>query len=580
MISKLIKQILRRKLTIGIALLIIGTGAYFMRDNIGGNNSAVQYVVETAERGTLVSSLSGSGQVLVSDQVDIKPSTSGDVVWVGVQTGQKVRQWATLFTLDDTDAQKAVRDAELDLEESKLKLEQDIAQAPIDYERKLESLQKAKDDLENEYEDAFNTISSAFLDLPPVMTGLSDILLDETVSGGFANQDAYKNLFSPGLDRDFVTLFITSAERDFLAARSAHDSSFLQFKDLSRSSDDSVVEGLLGSSLDTAKLMGQAAHSENNMLDAIIDTLDKNNRKPSFVITAYKSDLKGYIGTLNSKISSLNTQQRSLADAKGDITNIERDISVFEVGNTSGINPINLQIARNSIAKKEFNLADLKAKLADYVVRAPFSGVVARVNARRGDSVSAGTTLATLITQAKITEIALNEIDIALVAIDQLVTLTFDAVEDITLTGNVFEIDALGTVSQGVVTYNVRIAFDTQDERIKPGMTANAAIITDRKDGIVLVPNSAVQSRGGQVYVDVMQDGLPRSVVVEVGLSNELSTEIISGLKPGAQVVTARLGGEASSQTTNIGQSFRGGGIPGLGGSSSGGFRGGGFPPH
>ena len=102
-------------------------------------------------------------------------------------------------------------------------------------------------------------------------------------------------------------------------------------------------------------------------------------------------------------------------------------------------------------------------------------------------------------------------------------------------------------------------------------MTIDASIITNRKDSIVLVPNAAVQTQGGQIFVDVLENGIPQSVPVEDGLSNELSTEIVSGIEEGAQVVTARLGGDSSSQTANVGQSLR---IPGIGGG--GGFRGGG----
>ena len=70
----------------------------------------------------------------------------------------------------------------------------------------------------------------------------------------------------------------------------------------------------------------------------------------------------------------------------------------------------------------------------------------------------------------------MNEVDAAKISVGNKTTLTFDATEDLTLTGKVAQIDTIGTVEQGVVSYKVKIAFDTQDERIKPGMTANASI--------------------------------------------------------------------------------------------------------
>lgn len=564
-----------------MTLLVVTIGGYFGYQSLVREGEVVQYITAVVERGTLVSSITGSGQVSVSDQVDIKPKVSSDVIWVGVVVGQEVGQWQTILNLDDTDAKKAVADAELNLEEAILQLDKDIAQAPIDYERKLESLQKANDNLEKEYEDTFNTVSNAFLDLPSIITGTQKILFGEELRGRTQwNIYVYESLFDRE-DRELVIDLADIAEKDYRVARETYDRNFLNFKDITRYSNESVLEGLLQETLDTSKSIAQAAKSETNLLDTVIDIAERRysnlyTQNLYLLIAGFQSDLRSYLGTTNSNLSSLLSQKRSLQDTKESIINIERDISILEINNPTGINPIDLQIAQNGIKKREVALADLKAELTDYIVRAPFFGIIANINAKNGDSVSSSTTLAILITKQKIAEITLNEIDVAKVEIDQSATLTFDAIEDMTLTGKVIEIDTLGTITQGIVTYNVKIAFDTQDERIKPGMTTDASIVTEKKDNIILVPNIAVRTQGGQVFVEVMQAGILQAVLVEVGLSNEVSTEIISGLQEGAEVVTARLGGENNIQNTvNVGQSFR---FPGGGG---GGFRGGGgLIPH
>jgi HlyD family secretion protein len=72
----------------------------------------------------------------------------------------------------------------------------------------------------------------------------------------------------------------------------------------------------------------------------------------------------------------------------------------------------------------------------------------------------------------------------------QKVTMTFDAIPDLTMTGTVAEIDTLGTVTQGVVSYTVKIAFDTDNTDVKPGMTVSAMIITNTKIDVCKVPLS------------------------------------------------------------------------------------------
>ncbi|MEK7094002.1 MAG: HlyD family efflux transporter periplasmic adaptor subunit, partial [Patescibacteria group bacterium] len=147
-------------------------------------------------------------------------------------------------------------------------------------------------------------------------------------------------------------------------------------------------------------------------------------------------------------------------------------------------------------------------------------------------------------------EISLNEVDAAKIKVGQKATLTFDAIEDLSIAGQVAEVDAIGTVSQGVVTYNVKVAFDTQDDRVKGGMTANAAVIIDMKTNILSVPSAAVKTQGEQTYVQILEGttgeknnqgvtskNTPSQQIVETGISNDTLVEIVSGLHEGDQVV-------------------------------------------
>jgi HlyD family secretion protein len=175
----------------------------------------------------------------------------------------------------------------------------------------------------------------------------------------------------------------------------------------------------------------------------------------------------------------------------------------------------------------------------------PFDGVLAKVSVKKLDTIGSGTSVATLITTQKVAEISLNEVDVSKVKVGQKATLTFDAIPDLTITGLVAEIDSIGTVSQGVVTYNVKITFDTQDDRIKPGMSISSSIITDVRQDVLVVANSAIKLQNNTSYVEIFDPALvgsdssqgvvspiaPIKQTVETGLSNDTETEIVSGLK-------------------------------------------------
>jgi HlyD family secretion protein len=216
---------------------------------------------------------------------------------------------------------------------------------------------------------------------------------------------------------------------------------------------------------------------------------------------------------------------------------------------------------RNTIKSSGFDLeaqkltvAQRENEYANYFVRAPFDGTIGKLDLMMSDSISSGSSIGTLVTNQKLAEITLNEVDISKVKVGQKATLTFDAIEDFSLTGTVAEVDMVGTVSSGVVSYGVKVGFDTQDSRVLPGMSVTVNIATDVKQDVLVVPNSAIKTTNGVSTVSLVpqnttatEDGDNAGValngsttpqVVEVGVSDDTNTEILSGLKEGDKVIT------------------------------------------
>ncbi len=572
-----------KKLSLFLLILVVG-GGYYAYGKLKGTTLETHYVLAKVEKGTLITSVSGSGQVSALNQVDIKPKISGDITWVGVKNGQEVRAGQALFGFDDTTAKKDVANAELDLEAAQLQFEKDSAQAPIDYQRKLETLTTQKSDLEKEYDNAFNVVSDAFLNLPSTVTGAENVLYGTNLSKNSSqwNVSMYRDIFTAEHDRDAVKQFADIAERDYKDARNKYDSVFLKFKSVTRNSDPAIIESMLSETYDAAASVAQALKSEKNLIDTVIDIAQTNKQTLDSFITATQSNLTGYLNTANSKVGALLSEERSLSDAKQIIVDTERDINILKINNPTGSNPISLQSEQNSIKKQEKTLADLRDELAKYTVYAPFAGIISSVNVEKGDSASSGTALATILTKKKLAEITLNEVDVAKIQIGQKATVTFDAIDGLSITGEVSEIDSAGTVTQGVVNYKVKIGFDTQDDRVKAGMSISASIITNSKADVLMISNSAVKSQNGVRYVEtvdatsfgnqvsqgsqgVILPAAPKQKTVEVGMLNDTSTEIISGLEEG-EVVVVRTISQSSTQQTQTTQQGNGVRIPGLGG--------------
>lgn len=442
----------------------------------------------------------------------------------------------TIAQIDAKDAQKSVRDAESSLASTKLSLEK----LKIENSRENMDAESAKT-----YSDALNTVSDTFLDLAVVVPGLEDIFEENNLSDNAAaavsrTAQAYRD----------------KARDTYHSAEKAFNENKKNYATISNDSPAKDIEGIVQETYETTKLLSDAIKNTITFVSFMKKQKGENN---SSIYASVESSLAEYTDTINGHLSSLLASSTSIKNNE----------------DSSQSSDLDIQSAELSVTQKENALQDAKDKLADYFIRAPYAGTIANMTVKKADSVSSSTVIATLITDKQIAEISLNEVDVAKIKIGEKADLTFDAVPDLTITGSVEEIDSIGAVAQGVVTYNVKISFDTEDTRIKPAMSVSAAIITDMKQDVLVVPNSAVKSARGESYVEVFTSPLPdptdgsigsiseaspERIPVEVGLSNDSQTEIISGLKEGDEIVTRIISGSAAAAATPAPSLFGGGG--------------------
>ncbi|MFA6215629.1 MAG: efflux RND transporter periplasmic adaptor subunit [Patescibacteria group bacterium] len=582
-----IKKLLKKKIILLLIAIVILVAGYFGYKVIKPSTPQTSYVTAAVAKGTIVTSISGTGQVSSSNQIDITPKVSGDITSVKVTAGQEIKSGDIIAQINAAEAQKTVRDAKISLESTKISLEKlkkptdalSLLQAENAITQAEQTKQNAEDSLVKAYDNAFTSISNAFLDLPTVITGLHDVIYGNDYKSDQENIYYYADLLK-NYDENVFT-YRQKAIDNYLAARSAYDKNFSDYQTISRYSDSATIESLLNQTYTTTKSISQAIKSMDNFLGFVKDQLQEKNQPLPSQLAAHQSSLSTYTGNANSNLSDLLSNVNAIKSDKDTISN--SDFTIKEKTQSladlrAGTDPLDLQSAELSVRQKQIALADAQTKLADYTIRAPFDGVVAAVNVEKSDSASSGTAIVTLVTKQKIAEISLNEVDAAKVKTGQKVILTFDAVADLKITGQVAAVDTLGTVSSGVVSYNVKITFDVQDDRVKPGMSLSANIITDSKQDILVVPLSAVKTGGdSSSYVQVLINNQPEQKTVTTGLSNDTMIEITSGLAEGDQIITQTISGasaktnSASSQTNtnrSNNSSFRG--LMQLGGEAGG----------
>lgn len=286
-------------------------------------------------------------------------------------------------------------------------------------------------------------------------------------------------------------------------------------------------------------------------------------------------------------VNDVASAEERVAEAKAALAKLQEPPSALDLATARNT----VEQRRSALATAQARLADAQAELAAYTIRAPFDGVVAAVDVKANDEVSASTQIAKLITNTKLVSISLNEVDVATVRQGQKATVTFDALPELEIAGIVSQVDVAGTASQGVVTYAVKIGFLTQDERVKSGMSASVTMMTDVRPEVLTVPNSAITQRNGNASVlvvpsstqqtsgvqGVVLDVAPEARIVQLGASNDTITEIVSGLQEGEQIVSRTLAPTAAAPASSARQTGAAGAsslrVPGLGGATGGGFR-------
>jgi len=458
----------------------------------------------------------------------------------------------------------------------------------------------AEQDLANAYDDSYNIISQVFLDLPNIMEGIYSVLYsndisdnEPTTSSDQPNASVLLNSFLAN-DEDQsnqLSRFFDDAKAAYNTAKTAYDPNFNAYKNITREASPATVETLLNQTLTAVKKIANAVKSETNVMDYWVEYRNTHNLNVFTTIKNYQIDLSGYTTKSNTHITNLTATLRSIQNAKEAFTDAERSLKEMKQNNPldlaaaeanikerqasltnlkNGTDILDIRSQELTIKQRQNSVADAAEKLADYTIRAPFKGIITASALKKGDNVSSGESIATLITKQHVATVSLNEVDVAKVAVGQKVTITFDAIEGLTITGTVSEMDTLGTMSQGVVSYNIKIAFDTQDDRIKSGMNLSAGIITQALTDVLLVPGSAVKFQSNNMTtVDVLKEGQSVSVPVTVGASNDTSTEITGGLQEGDEVITqvinppAASAQPAASGSRNI--------LQGLGGTGGGG---------
>lgn len=216
-----------------------------------------------------------------------------------------------------------------------------------------------------------------------------------------------------------------------------------------------------------------------------------------------------------------------------------------------------VRVAEAQVKQAEAALNSAELDLKYTVIRSPVDGIVVARNVEVGQTVAASFATPNLflialdLTKMQV-DTNVSESDIGGMIEGNEATFTVDAYPGVRFSGVIRQVRLAPINVQNVVTYNVVVAVDNQDLRLKPGMTANVSIIVAQKEQILKVPNAALRftppqsnradgsaasghagfgdSGGGERQLwRLSAAGDLEPLTVRTGISDGVSTELVAG---------------------------------------------------
>lgn len=202
------------------------------------------------------------------------------------------------------------------------------------------------------------------------------------------------------------------------------------------------------------------------------------------------------------------------------------------------------------VQQAENGLTQAESAYNRTILSAPFDGVVSTLNAEVGSLVAPGFNVIELTDISPLRlRVQVDEVDIRSLNESMAARVQLDALPGVSLPANVEQIALVGTNDGGIVSYDVQMHFEGDDPRVRVGMTAEAAIIVEAKDDVLVVPNLYVRIDrvSGKTYVNVLRaDDTLEEIEITLGLRGQDTSEVIAGLREG-DVIAFDLSGSGFS---------------------------------
>ena len=482
------------------AILIIGGLWYFF----GGTKDSYQFV--TVTKGTIIQTVSVTGNTTPTSSVSLGFQNTGTIAHVYRNLGDRVGAGEVIAELNTANLYAA-------LEQAKASLAAE--------EANLSSLT------------AGTRPEQLTIDRNSVTQ--SEITLVNAITSAYAVSDS---VIHASADQLFINPRNASAALSFIISDASLANTLAQervaIEPMLTEWSSQIASPTFGSSdphAVTLQAMQNLALVRSFLNDAAA-ALTKSINLSAANLTSYESSISSARTSVAGALTTLTSAQTSLTSAEG-------ALALSEAGSTSH----SVAAQQAQVAQAQAGVTNALANLRNAKIIAPISGVITQQDAKLGQLASTGVQLVSIIGNGGFeVDAGVSEMDVGKLTVGDKVTMTFDAFQNETFSGSVFYIAPAQTNTQGVISYQIKIAFDKSDPRIKSGLTANIDIQTEQKNDVLILPQYAVLQNDDGTFIETLSNDTVTTTPITLGIQDQKgNVEIISGATLGEQVINIGL---------------------------------------
>jgi HlyD family secretion protein len=448
----------------------------------GGSSDVFTYTVQPRE---FVQKVSLTGKVIAAKNVDMSFEASSRVEKVNVKVGDIVKKGTVLASLANGDFVSAVNKNYAIVQSEQAKLDD------LNFSAKKESVTLAQDNIAN---------AAAVLEIS------KQSLLDQIRDTYTKADDAIRFNIDPSFrdPRSQNPEFIHLIDQNTALRESIKADRYKVGVLLQRVNDSFSISNMATYRAEILQI--QKFITDVNTAISIVSERTTTSGDATYTaqVAAQKTAIALARSTFALSVNALNQSELAYVNNTNSLARYTNELKVLNSGATQSqlaIQQANIQSARASVGSAA-------AQLAKTLIRAPFDGIITKVDIKEGEISSPNTPVISMLNDGEYQiETFVSENDISKLAVGQTAKISLDAYgRDVFFDAAVISVDPAETIKDGVSTYRTKIQFVGKDERVKSGMTANIDIETNRRSDILQIPQTALILDSGVKKVKVLSD--------------------------------------------------------------------------